>query len=104
MLGDTQIQCHHQIGIVLRAGNMVSYCMCGSKCKINPVTHKHKVAEEVGCKYFLQAIMSDAILLCQNSLASGKHGDYFAVIKASQKFGLWEKQHGKQMFEMYNFT
>lgn len=49
------------------------------------VTHEQKVTKEVGREYFLQAVGSDSVLLCQDATATGgKHSDDAAAIKATE--------------------
>lgn len=56
-------------------------------------THEQKMTKEIRCKDFLQAIRGDIVLLSQNPLTGGKHGDDIAT-----------GHHGKQISEVSNVT
>lgn len=48
-------------------------------------TYKQKVTKEVRCKHFSQAFRGDIILLGQDPLTSGKHGNHIAVVETQGK-------------------
>lgn len=52
------------------------------------VTHEQEVTKEVGHENLLQAVSSDAVLLCKNPLTGCKHCDDTTAMKMSQKFEL----------------
>lgn len=62
------------------------------------VTHQQEVTEEVGGKHFSQAVGGDAVLLRQDPLAGGKHGDHTTATNTQNK------PKSKLLFSLYNET